>query len=98
MLSKKGKEFLTLLKEAGISEYYASEEFNLEEKNPKGTIIVPNMGNSLDIQVTELLNSEEDKEDLSGSVDVWNSQNIDKTLISVKRFCPSISKRTVTGV
>ena len=41
MLSKKGKEFLTLLKEAGISEYYASEEFNLEEKNPKGTIIVP---------------------------------------------------------
>lgn len=95
MLSKKGKEFLTLLKEAGISEYYASEEFNLGEEKPKGTILLPIKSGTLLNRIDDVLNEIDcDEESFTGYVWIHNSSNIDK-LNEIRSQYPNLQRRSV---
>lgn len=95
MLSKKGKEFLTLLKEAGISEYYASEKFNLEEEKPKGTILLPIKSGTLLNRIDDVLNEIDcDEESFTGYVWIHNSSNTDK-LNEIRSRYPNLQRRSV---
>lgn len=95
MLSKKGKEFLTLLKEAGISEYYASEEFNLEEEKPKGTILLPIKSGTFLNRIDDVLNEIDcDEESFTGYVWIHNSSNIDN-LNEIRSRYPNLQRRFV---
>ena len=94
-MSKKGSEFIQILKDAGVKEYWATSEFNLEDEIPKGTILLPIKSGTLLNRIDDVLNEIDcDEESFTGYVWIHNSSNIDK-LNEIRSQYPNLQRRSV---
>lgn len=95
-MSKKGSEFIQILKDAGVKEYWATSEFNLEDEIPKGTIVLPKVADDISLRVDEVLNEiTGNEEDFSCNVWILSDGNNKKKFNLYKERRPSLSKRSV---
>lgn len=95
-MSKKGSEFIQILKDAGVKEYWATSEFNLEEETPKGTIVLPISDGRLESHIDEVLNEiVGNEEDFLCNVWIWSGKDTLDVVKSVKELHSDLSKRRV---
>lgn len=95
-MSKKGTEFTQILKDAGVKEYWATPEFNLEDETPKGTIVLPKVSDNVSLEIDEVLNEIiGNEEDFSCNVWILSDGNNKEKFNLYKERRPNLNKRSV---